>query len=239
MLDNVIPHLTEQQKQDGEVDRPEFDPDYDVQGWPLLSDPEQRQKLENYVLRKCISERHRFKMADGSDAVVYFDARGRAAQCRITEMPDADLVRLAKEAGKRFPGQKDPKKPQTGKKDHGYDPPVQEEVLLEGAGDPISIGFGKQMAAGRKNLQKQAQRLTDPEDIERRLDHCYDMASGEFGGARAALKVLEQYADTGKLGTDNRTMKATKDLEKKLSAAFGCLGEILYLLGKKKEGGRR
>ena len=236
MLDNVIPHLTEQQKQDGEVDRPEFDPDYDVQGWPLLSDPAQRQKLENYVLRKCISERHRFKMADGSDAVVYFDARGRAAQCRITEMPDADLVRLAKEAGKRFPGQKDPKKPQTGKKDHGYTPPVQEEVLLEGAGDPISIGFGKQMAVGRKKGAAERGKYTDPDDLSERLSDLGEMAARDFGAASRSAKVLEHYGfDAGVLGRDHRTMRAVKDLEKELTGAFFLLGEIYGLRGGEKK----
>jgi hypothetical protein len=144
MLEHVIPHLTEQrqiieqQKVDGAVSRPEFDPDYDVSGWPLLSDPERRSKLERYVLRKCIPERHRFKMADGSNGVVYFDSRDRAVHCSITEVPDADLVRLAQEAGKRLPGKKDPKKPKTGRRDHGYTPPMQEETLDEAMKLPLN-----------------------------------------------------------------------------------------------------
>jgi len=131
MLEHIFSHLTEQQKLDGEVDHPEFDPDYNVSGWPLLSDPEQRRKLESFVLRKCIPDRHRFRMANGSQGIVYFDARGRAVASAITEVPDADLVRLAKEAGSRLPGQRDTTKPQTGKKDHGYTPPVQEEQELK------------------------------------------------------------------------------------------------------------
>jgi hypothetical protein len=133
MLEHVLPHLAEQQKLDGAVDHPEFDPDYDVSGWPLLSDPQERQKLENFVLRKCISDRHKFKKADGTEGVVYFDSRGRAVHCAITEVPDADLVRLAREGGKRVKGQPNTKKPQTGKKDHGYTPPVQEDQELEEA----------------------------------------------------------------------------------------------------------
>jgi len=125
--------LIEQQKRDGEVCRPEFSPDYGVDGWPLLSDPAARQKLETFVLRNCIPERHRYRLADGGQGVVYFDARGRATSSRLTEVPDAELARMAREAGKSVNGRKADTKPQTGRRDHGYRGAVQEGDELDEA----------------------------------------------------------------------------------------------------------
>lgn len=127
MLERLLNQI-EEQKRDGAINRDEFDIDYEVSGWPVLSAPEKRQQLERYVLRKCIPERHRFKKADGSDGIVYFDSRGRAVHGSISEVSDADLVRMAKSAGKRFRGQADPNKPSTGRKNHGYSYPVQEDL---------------------------------------------------------------------------------------------------------------
>jgi hypothetical protein len=136
MLENVFSALEEQkQTRDGAVCRPEFTADYGVEGWPLLSDPDARQKLEAFVLR-AIPERHRFRMADGSQGIVYFDSRGRATTARLTEVPDAELMRMAREKGKRVDGdgalrREGGGKPQTGKTDHGYTAAVQEELLQE------------------------------------------------------------------------------------------------------------
>jgi hypothetical protein len=124
MLDGIFGVLEEQQKQDGEVCRPEFSPNYGIDGWPLLSDPAARQKLETFVLRNCIPEHHRYRLADGSQGVVYFDSRGRATSSRLTEVPDADLMRMADEKRSGF-------RPETGRKDHGYRGAVQEGKELE------------------------------------------------------------------------------------------------------------
>lgn len=123
MLDGIFGVLEEQQKRDGEVCRPEFSPNYGIDGWPLLSDPAARQKLETFVLRNCIPEHHRYRLADGSQGVVYFDSRGRATSSRLTEVPDADLMRMADEKRSGF-------RPETGRKDHGYRGAVQEDQEL-------------------------------------------------------------------------------------------------------------
>lgn len=131
MLDGIFGALEEQQKRDGEVCRPEFNPNYGVDGWPLLSDPGERQKLETFVLRKCIPERHRYRLADGSQGVVYFDARGRATSSKLTEVPDAELTRMAREAGRRVNGRKADDRPRTSRTDHGYRGAVQEDQELD------------------------------------------------------------------------------------------------------------
>jgi hypothetical protein len=177
MLENVMPHLSEQQKRDGAVDRPEFDPDYNVSGWPTLSDPEERLKLERFVLRKCIPERHRFKMANGTDGVVYLDSRGRATHCPITEVPDADLVRMAKEAGKRFKGQKDPKKPKTDKKDHGYKPPVREEQEL-GEGMEFHVKPQALFSSMKGSVKKLLAARIEIRDLHEKLRRIESDASG-------------------------------------------------------------
>lgn len=166
MLGDVFSALAEQQKRDGEVERAEFNPDADVDGWPLLSDPNVRQKIEAYVLRRCIPEHHRYRLADGSQGIVYFDSRGRATPCKLTEIPDAELIRMAKEKGKRIKGHKDPKKPQTGRKDHGYTPPMQEDALAEAMKLPIHRY--KSAADQMGNIAKTMQTLTKriPKDGE-------------------------------------------------------------------------
>ena len=233
MLDGIFGVLEEQQKQDGEVCRPEFSPNYGVDGWPLLSDPAARQKLETFVLRNCIPERHRYRLADGSQGVVYFDARGRATSSRLTEVPDADLMRMADEKRSGF-------RPETGRKDHGYRGAVQEdrEELKEGAGDPISIGIGKQMAAGRKQGVVDRKRYADPDDLKDRMDALGEKAAAEFSAAARSAEVLMHYGwgdpTRSNLGMDKRTMLAVKDLEKELSAGFYVLGQIMGLRGKGK-----
>lgn len=135
MYESLMKHISEQQiGASGAVDRPEFDRDYG--GDQVSFDvPGQREKVKAFVLRNT-PHRHRYKDAEGRQGVVYFDARGRAASCVLEQIPDDDLVRIAHEFSKRFPGEPNHDKPQTSRSNHGYPTPVQEARERE-----IRIGF--------------------------------------------------------------------------------------------------
>lgn len=122
MFDSLMKHISEQRLHvSGAVDRPEMDRDY---GGVDQVAPD-RQKLEQFVLRNTPC-RHKYETADGQQGIVYFDSRGRAASCTLSEIPDEDLMRVAHEFSKRFPGEPNHSKPQTGRREHGYPTPVQE-----------------------------------------------------------------------------------------------------------------
>jgi hypothetical protein len=130
MLENLFKHVSENQQIDGEVDRDEFDPRNDREGWPEGVHPENRQSMERYVYNR-VPERHRFRTADGEKGIVFFDSRGRATSGLVTEMDDEELLRLARSQGKRVKGDKRFRP----SKDPGYQvPDLAEEVqkLVEG-----------------------------------------------------------------------------------------------------------
>lgn len=125
MLDNVFGVFASKDKRlSGSVDRREFDPEAPV-GWPMVTSPEERKRLEAFVLSST-PKVHQYETADGKTGIVYFDERGRAARGKISEMSDDELVRLARVGGKRMPGDRNSDAPRTSKADHGYPRPVQE-----------------------------------------------------------------------------------------------------------------
>lgn len=138
MLNNLMTQLTEHQKVDGEVERAEFDPRHDREGWPEEVDPADRQKIERYVFGKTPSH-HTYKTADGEKGIVFFDSRGRATNAVISEMDGEELLRLARSYGKRMKGDKTSRP----SKDPGYTVPdlaeaeeriaeVEKRILAEG-----------------------------------------------------------------------------------------------------------
>lgn len=127
MFDHMMEHISEQRLgSSGAVERPEFGRDYGTQDAVDPNDPEQRQKLERFVLANT-PERHRFQTAEGLQAIVYFDSRGRAVSAALAEIAVEDLVRIAHGFSSRFPGEPDHAKPGTSSTDHGYRKPVTEE----------------------------------------------------------------------------------------------------------------
>lgn len=127
MFDHLMEHIAEQKlTPSGAVDRPEFERDYGSHDAVNPSDPDQRQKLERFVLANT-PERHRYMTAEGLQAIVYFDARGRAASSTLAEISTEELVRIAHEFSSRFPGEPDHSRPGTSSTDHGYRKPVTEE----------------------------------------------------------------------------------------------------------------
>jgi len=89
------------------------------------ADPGWRAKAERFVLANTPA-RHRFGKSGGSEAIVYFDSRGRAANAVIADIPDDDLARIVAGFSRRGPGEFQLGKPSTSSKDHGYGVPVQE-----------------------------------------------------------------------------------------------------------------
>jgi len=125
MYPNLMKYITEQRlTPSGAVDRPEFERGHGSSDAVDTTDPEQRAKLERFVLNNT-PERHRYTTAVGGQGVVYFDARGRAVSGVLSEISTEDLVRVAHEFSKRFPGEPDHARPQTGSSNHGYPRPTQ------------------------------------------------------------------------------------------------------------------
>jgi hypothetical protein len=125
MYPNLMKYITEQRlTPSGAVDRPEFERGYGSSDAVDTTDPEQRAKLERFVLSNT-PERHRYTTAAGYQGIVYFDARGRAVSGVLSEISIEDLVRVAHEFSKRFPGEPDHSSPQTGSSNHGYSRPTQ------------------------------------------------------------------------------------------------------------------
>jgi hypothetical protein len=126
MFDHMMKYIAEEgQFASGAVDRTEFERSYGDDDNFDPSDPPDRVKLSRFVLRNTPSQ-HRYKTAEGAQGIVYFDSRGRAASCALEEIPLEDLVRIAHECSKRFPGEVNHDRPKTGRRKHGYAKPVQE-----------------------------------------------------------------------------------------------------------------
>ena len=153
MFEQMMELVTENAKRDGAIERDEFSADYGHSGWPTVADPEQRQKLEAFVLRKT-PKVHQYDTADGGKGIVFFDHRGAAARCDISKLEDAELVRIAGVFGKRQAGEPNPNKPSTSATNHGYTKPVQEETELAEAAD---LGrLNKQSRTVHASLKKAA-----------------------------------------------------------------------------------
>lgn len=131
MYGNMMKYVAGQQR-DGAVDRPEFDPDHTTSGWPAVPDDDARKRVESYII-KYIPDAHKYSDGKGVLRVVYLDERGRAYDCALEEVPDSELVRMAKRYGMRFAGHEDPNKPQTSRTDHGYSKPATEENVMNTA----------------------------------------------------------------------------------------------------------
>lgn len=128
MFGNLMKYVSEQKlSASGAVERPEFDRDFGGNGADIVNtdDPEWRKKMERFVVSNTPC-RHKYETATGAQGIVYFDSRGRAASCAVSEIPDEELIRVANEFSKRAPGQDANGKPQTSRSNHGYTRPVQE-----------------------------------------------------------------------------------------------------------------
>lgn len=156
MYGNLMRYVAGQQN-DGEVDRREFEPG-SVDGWPVIADEGVRKRVESFVLRN-ISSSHKFLDAAGGTRVVYLDERGRAVDCVIEEVPDAELLRMAKRYGMRFNGEpgvgrNDPKPgvvPETSQDDHGYSRPKTEDA--DAIFEDILAERGPKMARGKWKME--------------------------------------------------------------------------------------
>jgi len=113
--------------------RPEFERGSSVIG-VQQDDPEWRDKAERFVLANTPA-RHKFGKASGSQAIVYFDSRGRAASAVIGDIPDDELACIVAGFSRRGPGEPQLGKPSTSSKDHGYGIPVQEVKAGDGLGE--------------------------------------------------------------------------------------------------------
>lgn len=168
---------------DGEVQRTEFEPGASSSGWPLIADPEVRRKVEQFVLRTTPTP-HRYTTADGDVGIVYFDERGRAASCKLSEISDLDLERIASQRGRRKPGEKDRTKPQTSRTDHGYNKPVQESEELVEAGNPKKDQKVSRAFFGVKR---------DIEALKKAVESGYGKKPGEeWKGRKESLDLLEK-----------------------------------------------
>lgn len=120
MFSHLIEYISKKPVLETDMWRPEFE----RQSAGASPDPKWREKAERYVLANTPG-RHRYVTAEGQEAIVYFDARGRAACAAISEVPDQDLARIADMFSGRAPGA-DPVKPSG---DTGYVKPAMEEKL--------------------------------------------------------------------------------------------------------------
>lgn len=194
MFEQMMELVTENAKRDGAIERDEFSADYGHSGWPTVADPEQRQKLEAFVLRKT-PKIHQYDTADGGKGIVFFDHRGTAARCDVSKLEDAELVRIASVYGKRQAGEPNPNKPKTSATDHGYTKPVQEETEL--TEEPKLMYRGKASSA---------------QEFMGSVSHAIDVLSRDV---RHAAMMMRKAAD--KLGSDKYAgilKKAADSIEK-------------------------
>lgn len=197
MYGNMMGYVAGQQR-DGAVDRPEFDPNHTTSGWPAVPDQEARNRVESYVL-KYIPEVHKFAGPDGNLRVIYLDERGRSYDCKIDEVPDSELVRMAKRYGMRFSGEGDPNAPQTSKTDHGYPKPATTEEV-DGVGALAEAGNPK---PDKKVLKSLFAATKDAESIKKSVTSGYSGWPGQkecvaaLEKARAALsEAADRYGGT-------------------------------------------
>lgn len=130
---------------DGEVERREFVPSASAGGWPVAPDEDTRRRVESFVLNNTPSA-HRFLGADGHQRVVYMDERGRAVDTRLSDIPDADLVRIARRYGMKIGATNGGDEPTTSRTDHGYRKPVTESMQFS----------DKQLARAAKDFGREA-----------------------------------------------------------------------------------
>lgn len=124
---NSMLRLVEQQLSDGEVTRAEFDPPpTDVASLT----PEQRQAAIVAILAST-PERHRFWMADGQQAIVFFDQRARAVAAPVFTLDDDMLIWIMQSkslSGGPLPNGSPAYTPGSGA---GYPQPVQEDASFK------------------------------------------------------------------------------------------------------------